>query len=82
MEYYALDGPVLSQRLPAFFQLDLRVDRSWPRRWGSINLFLDVQNATYRANPEGVSYSVDYATTYYSYGIPIFPSLGVEIIPK
>ncbi|HPH66346.1 MAG TPA: TonB-dependent receptor [Kofleriaceae bacterium] len=82
MEYYALDGPTLSQRLPAFFQLDLRIDRSWPRRWGSINLFLDVQNASYRANPEGISYSVDYMTKYYSYGIPIFPSLGVEIIPK
>ncbi len=82
MEYYAIDGALLSKRLPAYFQVDLRVDRVWPRRWGSINLFLDVQNATYRANPEGVTYSVDYKNQYYTYGIPIFPSLGVEIIPK
>jgi hypothetical protein len=81
-QYIAIDGPTLSQRLPMFFQLDLRVDRKWRRPWGDINLFFDVQNATYRANPEGVTYSSDYKQRSYTFGIPIFPSLGVEIAPR
>ncbi len=77
-EYVPIDGPILSQRLPAFFQLDLRVDRSWQRDWGTIALFLDVQNVTNRVNPEGVSYSDDYSRFDYTRGLPIFPSIGLE----
>jgi hypothetical protein len=80
-EYVPLSGAVLSERLPAFFQLDLRVDRSWVRRWGTLKLFLDVQNVTNRVNPEGVSYNFDYTTKQYTRGLPLFPSLGLEYIP-
>jgi len=80
-EYVPLSGPVLSERLPAFAQLDLRVDRTWQRPWGTLRLFLDVQNVTNRLNPEGVSYNFDYSSKQYTRGLPVFPSLGLEYAP-
>ncbi len=80
-EYVALSGRVLSERLPAFAQLDVRIDRSWNRPWGTLKLFLDVQNVTNRLNPEGVSYNFDYSSKQYSRGLPVFPSLGLEYVP-
>lgn len=79
--YVPIDGDIMSARLPAFFQVDLRVDRQWKRSWGTMGLFLDIQNATNRANAEGVTYDFDYATQSYSRGLPIFPSIGVEYRP-
>ena len=76
--YRPIDGAYLSRRLPAFFQLDLRVDRTWRRSWGTLSLFLDVQNLTNRANAEGVDYNFDYTEVSYTRGLPIFPSLGLE----
>lgn len=80
-EYQPRDGQILSQRLPAFFQLDVRVDRTWTRSWGNVKLFIDVQNATNRVNPEGVSYNFDYSQRSYTRGLPVFPSIGVEYWP-
>jgi len=79
--YTAVDGPLLSERLPAFFQLDLRLDHAWRRSWGTIDLYIDVQNVTNRENPEGVTYSNDYSQRSYTTGLPVFPSIGVEYIP-
>ncbi|MDX2091048.1 MAG: TonB-dependent receptor [Kofleriaceae bacterium] len=79
--YQPRDGATLSARLPAFFQLDVRVDRSWFRPWGTLKLFVDVQNATNRLNPEGVTYNFDYSERSYTRGLPVFPSIGVEYIP-
>lgn len=77
-----IDGPILSQRLPYFAQLDLRVDHVWHRRSGSIwDLYLDVQNVTNRPNAEGVTYSEDYSQRYYTTGLPVFPSIGLEYRP-
>ncbi|MBA3391680.1 MAG: TonB-dependent receptor [Deltaproteobacteria bacterium] len=80
-EYVPLSGRVLSERLPAFVQLDIRIDRSWKRRWGTLKLFLDVQNVTNRLNPEGVSYNFDYSSKQYTRGLPVFPSFGLEYAP-
>jgi len=79
--YVAIDGPLLSERLPAFVQLDLRIDHVWRRPWGVLDLYLDVQNVTNRANPEGVTYNTDYSERSYTTGLPVFPSLGLEYIP-
>jgi len=78
--YRPIDGDILSERFPDFYQLDLRVDRNWQLGFGKLGLFLDLQNATNRLNPEGVSYSYDYSTTSYTRGLPIFPSIGLELI--
>lgn len=80
-DFRPVDGPILSERLPAFVQLDLRVDRTWTRPWGVTKLFLDVQNVSNRLNPEGVSYNFDYSRRAYTRGLPVFPSLGVEFTP-
>jgi len=80
-EYIAVDGPLLSKRLPAFFQLDLRLDRAWRQPWGVLDLYIDVQNVWNRHNPEGLTYSTDFARKSYTNGLPIFPSIGVEYIP-
>jgi hypothetical protein len=80
-EYMPRDGRILSSRLPAFFQLDVRVDRTWTRSWGHLKLFVDVQNATNRVNPEGVSYNFDYTRRSYTRGLPVFPSIGLEYTP-
>ncbi len=74
------DGVILSARTPAFVQLDLRVDRTWRRPWGELKLFIDVQNATNRANAEGVSYNFDYSERSYTRGLPVFPSFGLEYV--
>lgn len=80
-QYVPLSGAPLSDRLPAFVQLDLRVDRLWRRRWGNLKLFLDVQNVTNRVNPEGVTYNFDYTERQYTRGLPVFPSIGLEYTP-
>jgi TonB-dependent Receptor Plug Domain/Carboxypeptidase regulatory-like domain len=80
-EYVPLSGRTLSARLPAFVQLDVRVDRMWRRPWGNLKLFLDVQNVSNRVNPEGVTYNYDYSERQYTRGLPVFPSLGLEYTP-
>lgn len=79
--YRPRDGAILSARLPDFVQLDVRVDRAWIRPWGTLKLFLDVQNATNRMNAEGVSYNFDYTERSYTRGLPVFPSIGLEYVP-
>jgi hypothetical protein len=80
-DWVAVDAPILSQRLPDFVQIDLRVDRVWRRSWGVLTLYLDLQNLTNRHNPEGVTYNDDYTRVRYTNGLPIFPSIGVEYLP-
>jgi hypothetical protein len=82
--WVAVDGPLLSERLPDFVQLDVRVDRAWKRPWGAMgvmNLYIDLQNVVNRHNPEGVTYNQDYTRLSYTNGLPIFPSIGVEYLP-
>jgi len=79
--YRPRDGALLSSRLPAFVQLDVRVDREWRRSWGVLKLFVDVQNAANRTNAEGVTYNFDYTERSYTRGLPVFPSIGLEYIP-
>ncbi|MEJ7600640.1 MAG: carboxypeptidase regulatory-like domain-containing protein [Kofleriaceae bacterium] len=80
-DWVAIDGPILSERLPDFFQLDVRLDHAWRRQWGLLNLYLDIQNVTNRRAAEGVTYNDDYSVRSYTRGLPVFPSIGVEYIP-
>jgi outer membrane receptor for ferrienterochelin and colicin len=71
-------GATNSGRLPAFWQLDLRVDKTWTYRTWKLGLFLDVQNATNRGNVEGYSYRYDYSERTPATGLPILPILGLK----
>jgi len=76
--YVPLYGPTNSTRLPAFNQLDLRVDRTWTYQTWKLALYLDVQNAANRGNVEGYSYSYDYRQRSAATGLPILPILGLN----
>lgn len=71
--------PPFSERLPAAFQVDLRVDRVWRRNWGTASLFVDVQNVTNHTNVEGIMYNEDYSRAENTLGLPLFPSFGLEL---
>ncbi len=78
-DYQAIQGTYNGERLPAFHQLDLRIDKRWVLNRWMFNLYLDVQNAYNRTNPEGVVYNYDYSAQTLQGGLPIIPSLGLRV---
>ncbi|MBV1859973.1 MAG: hypothetical protein KUG77_16290 [Nannocystaceae bacterium] len=66
-------------RLPLFFELSGRLGyrKSWPV--ASLETWLDVQNATNRANAYESFYSADYSRRGVVQGLPVLPMLGVEV---
>jgi len=65
-------------RTPAFFQLDLRVDKRWTWRTWILSAYLEVQNATNRKNAEDASYNYDYSRRGWMTGLPLFPAFGLR----
>lgn len=72
-------GPRNSARLPAFHQLDIRVDRAWVLARAELSAFFELQNLYNRVNPEAVLYSADFRREVGFVGVPIFPSLGLRV---
>ena len=68
-----------AQRLPMFFELSVRLafEKRWG--WGSLQTWLDVQNATHRANATEFFYSADYERRGIVRGLPVLPLLGAEV---
>jgi len=77
--YRCIQGPINSQRLPLFHQLDLRVDKGWILKRIKIGAYLDVQNAYNRQNSEFRNYSYDCQEFVPITGLPIVPSVGTKI---
>ena len=77
--YDPIFGAHNSIRIPAFFELSLRV--AWKRTlsWGSLQLWLDVQNATNRSNAEEIIYTSDYSQRGFITGLPILPLVGAQV---
>lgn len=79
------EPPEVLTRLPTFWQLDIRIDRTWERDWGNISLFFDIQNITNRRNVEYRDSYID-QNNVYRYddvrGLPILPYIGVEWVPR
>lgn len=65
-------------RLPAFHQLDLRIDKTWRHADGAFSVYLDVQNAYNHQNTESISYNFDYSQTTATRGLPILPIIGFK----
>jgi hypothetical protein len=75
-----LFGAHNAERLPAFWQLDLRVDRSFPLgERGRLLLYLEALNVTNHANAEEYVYSSDYSKRGIITGLPVFGVFGVRI---
>jgi outer membrane receptor protein involved in Fe transport len=79
-----MEPPTMLQRLPTFWQLDVRVDRTWRRDTTNVTLFFDLQNVTNHRNIEYRD-SLPDVNNVYRYenvlGLPIIPYVGVEISP-
>jgi TonB family protein len=67
-----------SARLPAFHQLDVRVDKEWVFSSFKLSAYLDLQNAYNQQNPEAVIYNYDYSKSSTISGLPILPVLGLR----
>jgi outer membrane receptor protein involved in Fe transport len=76
--YRCIEGAPYSARLPAFHQLDLRVDKQWDFESWRLGVYLDALNVYNHKNPEAVTYSFDQSRSTYSNGVPFFPSIGVR----
>jgi len=72
-------GAQNSIRLPAFYALDLRVEKAFVYRRLKFNLFADVQNVSNRKNPEEIIYSADYSQRSYIAGLPVLPVVGLRM---
>jgi hypothetical protein len=76
--YTPLNGPLYGDRLPAFVQLDARIDKSFTfNRW-RLALYLDVQNVTNTQNPEISTYNYNYTQQNFINGLPILPIFGIR----
>jgi TonB family protein len=72
-------GAQNSIRLPAFYALDLRVEKAFVYRRLKFNVFADVQNVSNRKNPEEIIYSADYSQRSYIAGLPVLPVVGLRM---
>lgn len=65
-------------RLPAFHQLDLRLDKHWRFDTWIFTTYLEVQNVYARANPEDLAYDYAYTRSRRVAGLPILPAFGLQ----
>ncbi|MSP92061.1 MAG: TonB-dependent receptor [Myxococcales bacterium] len=65
-------------RLPAFHQLDVRVDKKWVYESWMLSIYMDVQNVYNRQNAESIRYNFDASLHEYQAGLPIVPALGAR----
>jgi TonB family protein len=71
--------PTFGSRLPIFHSLDLRVDKTWKRPWGTFGFYLDVINVYNNANADGVSYDFNSTHSSFANDLPFLPSLGARV---
>ena len=75
--YVPVSGPVNEGRLPDFFQLDIRLDKTWTYDTWNLQGYIEVQNATNRMNGEGY-YNYDFSERVVQSGLPIIPGFGLK----
>ncbi|MCP5118237.1 MAG: hypothetical protein GY953_46070 [bacterium] len=67
-----------SGRLPAFHQLDFRVDKRWIYDGWILNAYLDIQNVYDRKNTEQIEYNFNYTQQQPQSGLPMLTVLGLR----
>jgi TonB family protein len=78
-QYEPVFGAQNSIRIPAFYSLDVRLEKAFVFRRLKFNVFADVQNVTNRKNPEEIIYSADYSQRSYITGLPVLAVVGVRM---
>lgn len=63
-------------RIPAFYQLDVRIEKAFNLRAAKLSVYVDAQNITNRKNPEEIVYSTDFTSKSYLIGLPILAVAG------
>ena len=71
-------GPIYSERLDPFFQIDVRADKKWIYDTWILWGYIDIQNVTNQKNPESIRYSYDYSQKTAVTGLPVLPTIGVR----
>jgi len=77
--YEPIFGAHNSIRIPAFYQLDARVEKSIVMRRVKLSLFLDMQNLTNRKNPEELIYNYDFSKRSTITGLPTLAVFGARL---
>jgi hypothetical protein len=78
-QYDPIFGAHNSIRIPSFYQLDARIEKSFVYRRMKFNVFLDVQNITNRQNPEEIIYNYDFSLKAYITGFPTLAVVGLRM---
>ena len=76
--YEPLLGPKNSDRIPTFWQADVRVSKLWLLSSSRLEAYLDVQNVTNHENAEEIVYSANYSERRFILGLPILPVIGAS----
>lgn len=74
--YLPVYGDLNSDRLPAYFRLDLRLD--WTTGWRNVLLYFEVINATDHENVLRYEYSRDYSERKNLQQLPMFMAVGIK----
>lgn len=78
-QYEPLFGAQNTIRVPAFYQLDARLERTFTISEHRTNVFADIQNVTDRKNPEEIIYNFDYTARKYITGLPTLAVVGARV---
>jgi TonB family protein len=76
--YTPENGRFNSTRQPTFNRIDVRAEKSYVFKSWRMAVYLDIQNAYNRRNPETVTYNFNYKESAVVRGLPIIPVLGVR----
>jgi hypothetical protein len=78
--YVCVNGAFQSRRADAFFQLDLRLEKTWHlTRDARIGAYFELINATNREGRDQRVYNFDYSQSdFVSANLPMLPNLGVK----
>jgi hypothetical protein len=78
-QFQPIFGQQNSIRLPAFYALDLRVEKHFRRRSLDIVPYLEILNLTNHANVEEFAYDEQFASRSNITGLPILAVAGVSV---
>jgi hypothetical protein len=77
-DYHRVNGPTRAGRVPAYDQVDVRLEKTWVFDTWMIGAYLDVQNVFNVENQEAIQYDYRFVERAAVSGIPILPTVGIR----